>query len=316
MQKEDQIIEAVINVSEGRRPDIIHDIVHLINRPSAVQVVHTDIGYDVNRTVLTVIGKSELLFEAIDRLVAYAKTRLDISTQEGIHPRLGMIDVIPVVALQHMSHDELIDMSKEKFLNLAEKHDLPILYYGDLDQQEGRALFHLRKWNMDKALGSELMANAGPQRPHPRLGVSCATVRRLMTAFNINLATQDMELTRQIVSDLKVLRRDESSLAKLDTKDVRYLAWYMPKFKCCQVSTNIYDVEAVTMTALYDHVATIAEKYDVTLAGSELIGLAAEKAITSSGSIDEAIARLGLDSVKPFDPDTMILDRILDKLSL
>jgi len=126
MQSKHQIIEAIVNVSEGRRPSIIENIIKSIDSYGHLKVVHADIGYDVNRTVLTIIGKVDPVFSAIDKLISIAKSQLDITIQHGEHPRLGMIDVIPFVALENIKHEELIVISKEKLGMLAEKHDLPI----------------------------------------------------------------------------------------------------------------------------------------------------------------------------------------------
>jgi len=314
MQSRHQIIEAIVNVSEGRRPSIITDLIKVIDNPGHVKVIHADIGHDVNRTVLTIVGKVNAIFSSLDHLITFAKDRLDITMQEGEHPRLGMIDVIPFVALENIHHEELIEIAKDRLAVIADKHGLPMLYYGDLDVKEGRALFHLRKWEMKKDLGARVFADVGPQEPHDQLGVSCATVRPLMTAYNVNLATRDLSKARKIVSELKRLREDEASLAKLDTRDVRYLAWFMPKFDCCQVSTNIYDVDAVSMSELYDHVRSVAEKHGVSLGGSELIGLAAERAITTSEDLGDALSKLKLGSVKPFHQDSMILDKVMGQL--
>ena len=170
------------------------------------------------------------------------------------------------------------------------------------------------RWDIYDDLGHRVMADIGPQQAHPTLGVSCTTVRPVMTAYNINLNTKDLMLARQIVDDLKRVRTDRSSMDKLDTRDVRYLAWFMPEFDCCQVSTNIYNVAAVSMSALYDHVSFISATHGVSLAGSELIGLATKSAITTTETLEEAFDKLRLDSVKPFDPETMILDRVLDRI--
>lgn len=315
MQSKHQIIEAVVNISEGRDHQIINDLINEINRPGDVMVAHSDIGYDANRTVLTIIGKVLAVFDGVDRLIGFSNTHLDIKKQKGEHPRLGIVDVIPFVALENICHDDLLLLAKSRLEEIGRRYNLPILYYGDLSKSGELALFHLRKWKMEKELGHNIYADAGPHVYHPTLGVSCATVRKLMTAFNINLDTQDLALAKRVARELKELRKDASIAKRLDTRDVRYLAWYMKDYNCCQISTNIYDVSKVSLSALYDHVAQVSAKCDVSVDGSELIGLVARDAICDKHeNLEETLGKIRLDSVRPFDPAAQILDYVCDRL--
>jgi len=315
MQSKHQIIEAVVNISEGQNMVFLDELKNIINDPGHVYLVHRDIGRDANRTVLTIIGKVESVFAATSRLISYCEKHLAIRSQSGEHPRLGIVDVIPFIALENISHKELLERANQKLAEIGEYHRLPILYYGDLDEDNKRSLFHLRKWNLDKDLGQELKANAGPEVPHEKLGASCATVRRLMTAYNINLKTKDLEIAKKIAAELRRLRSDGQNSA-LDTKDVRYLGWFMAQYDCCQISTNIYDVDAVSLSGLYDYVQKIALLYEVDLNGSELIGLVSRRGISQpKESLESALAKICLGSVVEFERSERILEEVYSHLS-
>lgn len=316
MQSKYQIIEAVVNISEGQNQEFINALTAFINNIDNVAVVHVDVGFDANRTVLTLIGEVEAVFEGVEVIINYSTKQLDIDMHHGEHPRQGIVDVIPFIALEGITHEELLFLAKERLEEIGRSHSLPILYYGDLSQSGDIALFHLRKWNMKEDLGTTVYADVGPQVYHPTLGVSCATVRKLMTAYNMNLQSKDLAVAKKIARDLRALRQSKDQSQTLDTTEVRYLAWYMEDYDCCQISTNVYDVEAVSLSALYDHVAEVASRYDVQLQGSELIGLVSRKAIAKEGeALSEALEKLRLDSVRPFDLSSQILEEIISRLT-
>jgi len=138
-----------------------------------------------------------------------------------------------------------------------------------------------------------------------------------MLAYNINLDTNDLMIAKKIAHDLIALRESLTQRSSLDIRDVKFLGWSTPEYGCCQISTNIYDIEKVTMTELYQLVSEIAAIYDIAVTGSELIGLSPMNGITRDTSkLTEAAEMLGLDSVRAFDINTHVLEHRLSRLSL
>lgn len=307
-------IECVINISEGRDTAKISQILDIFNSVNDVLVVHKDVGFDANRTVFTLLGEMESVFLAVDMAISYAVTSFEIASHEGTHPRIGILDVIPFIPIQGINQDELRESVKGFSTKIGKRYNLPILYYGSLSEREHQKTLHdLRRHSIEKTLGQSIISDCGPQKPHPTLGASCVTVREIMIAFNINLDTKDLALSKRLAQQLLLLRRTQETVQ--DISQVKFLAWYVDEYQCCQISTNIYDIEAITMLDVYELVEEQAEIFDIKLKGSELIGMAPWRAITKSVELrDNDVSKLGLDSVRPFHIKHQVLDFFLEQL--
>ncbi len=306
------IIECVINISEGREELKLTRIVDIFQTAENVTLVHQDIGYDANRTVFTLLGEVEAIFFVLEQLINYAQTAFDIRKHEGTHPRIGILDVIPFIPIKGITKETLEKRVKSFFEHVGTNHNLPILYYGSLSKRDNQKnLNQLRRKKIDQTLGHSLLADCGPQVPHLSLGASCVTVRDFMLAFNINLNTQTLEAPKKLARHLIDLRSTQEG--PLDLTQVKFLAWYVDEYKCCQISTNIYDIGAVTMKELYELVQEEARQFNLEICGSELIGMTLWRGITRDISNKEyALSILRLDSVRPFQEETQVLDYFID----
>lgn len=310
----DVLVECILNLSEGRdrtKLDAVSEII--VNTPSCI-VLHRDIGWDANRTVYTIVGDVHSLFQALRRIFVFALEHWDIRSHVGVHPYVGILDVIPFVPLWGISHQQLSTDVKDFCQAIAHAYDLPIITYGDLSQDPDRmTLAYIRKGgiqHLDHRLqAQELCVDYGPSLAHARLGVSCVTVRPLMIAYNINLDTQDLQLAQMIARQLKDLRKRNEAL-----KGVRFLGWHMERYQCCQISMNNYNIPAISMVDLYHLVQQVAAQHGIDLIGSELIGLAPEYALSHNRLLlAQAVDHLGLNRISDFDPQLRILDVVLGR---
>jgi len=310
---EKSYIECVINISEGRDISRLDQIVSIIHSSDDTILLHKDIGYDANRTVLTILGEVESVLSSIDKLIEYALLTFDIKKHEGSHPRVGILDVIPFIPVRNITKSQLIERISEYCTRIGKNYRLPILYYGALSHKAKQKTLHqLRKQSLEKTLGLNVISDCGPQAPHPKLGASCVTVRDFMVAYNINLHTSDLKLSKQLAKRLLYIRKNNGNETELDISSVKFLAWYIPAYNCCQISTNIYDISAVSMYELYVFVRAEAHKIGLNVDGSELIGMAPLRAITKEESeVNNALQTIRLDSVRPFNKDLQILDSFL-----
>lgn len=308
-------IECVINISEGRDASKITQIARIFDSAKGVTLLHKDVGYDANRTVFTLLGEMEAIFIVLEKLIVFAKTAFDIRSHQGTHPRIGILDVIPFIPIAGIKKKTLEKRVKIFSNYISASYDLPILYYGSLSKRQNqKTLNQLRRKKLHQTLGKTLMADCGPQEPHLSLGASCVTVRDLMVAYNINLGTKDLVESTRLAKRLIDLRNSKHSVK--DLSQVKFLAWYVEEYNCCQISTNIYDINAVTMLELYELVEEEARAFRLELCGSELIGLSPWRGVTRVIRDKEAaLSKLGLDSVRPFHKKKQILEFFIDKLT-
>ncbi len=228
---------------------------------------------------------------------------------EGIHPCVGIMDVIPFVALQGITPQELRAIVNRFCRYLAATYKISIIAYGQLSNNASvMTLAHIRKGgvlNLQKRLKKEeIRIDYGPTQSHDSQGVSCVTVRPIMIAFNINVKTQDISITRSIAKDLRALRRSNPRI-----KDVRFLAWNMEAYGNCQISMNIYNLHAISMLSLMEIVKQVAGNYKIELNGSEMIGMSPEFGLSHNElSTEESIKALGLNANNPFLKEDRLLD--------
>jgi glutamate formiminotransferase len=228
------MLECVVNVSEGRDLGVLDDLASacggdLLDR-------HED--PDHHRSVFTLVGE-----EAPRALTRAAVARLDLGTHRGVHPRLGVVDVVPFVPLDGSSMNDAI-AARDAFAVWA--HDelaLPCFRYGP-----ERSLPEVRR----RAF-VDLEPDSGPTTPHPTAGATCVGARPFLIAYNVWLAAADVDLARQVAAAVR-------------SPAVRALG-----LSCgsrVQVSMNLVDPLTVGPAAAFDAVAARAE-----VAGAELVGL-------------------------------------------
>lgn len=310
-----QIIECVVNVSEGRNEALLSLIQSSINQIEAVQVLHRDSGWDAHRTVFTIAGAKESVFKAIEKLYELVSVNVDMQAYDGVHPAIGAVDVVPFVPLQNITINELkIDVQRWA-KKIGEKYQLPIFYYGSMaTTNQQYTLSYLRKGGFqmikESLAGNELTVNEGSYEYHKKLGASCWTTREIMIAYNVNLNTNDLEIAKKIAKKIRNQRK-----ASLQMQDLKVLAWHMDEYNCCQISTNIYDTEAMTIEEVFLLIKETANYYNVDTKGSEIIGMAPLRALSrqiNQKNITNFIQLLGLNSVSDFDPTQRILENAME----
>ena len=308
------LVECVLNLSEGRDIEKISHVVRIFNSEKNVHVLHQDIGYDVNRTVLTIAGELKHLFFAIEKVISYSASHFNITTHSGTHPRLGILDVIPFIPLVNISSIELERRVKTWSAKVASRFLLPIYYYGRLSSNISHpplSFFRRGSRTHQEYLLNNILPDTGPAVIHPRLGISCITVREFMIAINFNLQNCNFQRAKEFAAHL---RKHRKNMSDLDTTDVRFLAWKLDDLKVIQISTNIYDIQSVTMLELYNYIKKEANNMNLDISGSELIGLAPKAGISRSTQVVEAAKIMGLSSVKPFIEDLHILENQLNTI--
>lgn len=173
-----------MNISEGRSLEVVAAIAMLAG-PDLLDV-HSD--PDHNRSVITTVGTT-----APRDIAQGAITALDINDHYGVHPRLGVVDVVPFVPLDGSNFADAIAARDEFAEFVADEFNVPCFLYGT-----GRSLPQLRKDAF-----THLQPDVGPSAPHPTAGAICVGAREVLVAYNVILADSEVKMAREIARKLR-----------------------------------------------------------------------------------------------------------------
>jgi len=242
------VFECVINLSEGRDAPLLDEL-----RASAgpsLRDLHADSFH--NRSVFTLINGTTELKRDVRALISSAFARLDLTQHEGVHPRFGVVDVVPFVALNHDGEDVALALRDDTASWIAHSFNVPVFLYGPVHDVL-RTLPEVRR----TAFGA-LMPDLGPEHANATLGASALGTRGLLVAWNLWLRDVTIDEARTIA---RTLRTDE----------VRALAFQVGDQ--VQVSCNLVEPLLVGPSVIYDRaVALLPPQGSVDHA--ELVGLA------------------------------------------
>jgi glutamate formiminotransferase / 5-formyltetrahydrofolate cyclo-ligase len=228
------LLESVVNISEGSRPHVVTAIAS--SAVGSLLDVHSDVHH--NRSVLTLVG------EAAPRAVARAAVAaLDLRRHQGVHPRFGVVDVVPFVPL---AGSTLVDAvaARDRFLDwMAAEMGVPGFAYGP-----ERTLPEVRRLAF-----AELPPDRGPSRPHPTAGATAVGARPVLVAWNVWLAEPDLARAQWIAREIR---------------GPRLRALGLPVGGRVQVSMNLVEPDELGPAEAWDLVAERGA-----LAGAELVGL-------------------------------------------
>ncbi|MFN2627602.1 MAG: glutamate formimidoyltransferase [Gaiellaceae bacterium] len=289
-------LEAVPNFSEGRDRATLEAIGAAVSEHAELLDVHADA--DHNRSVFTLIAQPEALVEALISAVACARERIDLRRHEGAHPRIGAADVVPVVPIRPDDRDRARLTARRLAERIGAELELPVFLYADLAPGRGPAFF--RKGGPEELQrridASEFAPDFGPLRLHPGAGGVIVGARGPLIAFNVNLASADVAIAREIAA---VVRERGGGFP-----GVRALGLDLPRAGFAQVSMNVEDWEAAALHEIVARIELEARARGVAVAGSELVGLMpAGAAVAAAGST------LRIDG---FEPTRVLELRLLD----
>lgn len=271
-------LECVPNVSEGRRPEVISRLVAAASGASGPGVRLLDVSSDPdhNRTVLTLAGDPEGLHRALLSLYEAALARIDLTRHEGVHPRVGAVDVTPFVPLGDTPMEVAVAAAERLGRAVADRFGLPVyLYERAARRPERRSLATIRRGQFEKL--AEKLADPlwepdfGPARVHPTAGVTVIGARFFLIAFNAILDTADVEIARAVA------RKVRESAGGLPA--VRALGFSLVSRGRAQVSMNLVDFRQTPVLVALDRVRREAEALGARVVETELIGMVPQEAI-------------------------------------
>ncbi len=265
------LIESVPNVSEGRRLEVVGRLAEAIEAGPGVYLLDRTSDASHNRSVFTMAGEHGPVTDALERLVAAAIHDIDMETHAGEHPRIGAVDVIPFVPLAATTLDDCVELARSFGQRIAARFDLPVFLYAQAATRPERVkLADVRRGQYEglKAeidhLGRE--PDFGPSRMHPSAGAVAVGARPFLIAYNINLNSRDVELAKRIA---RRVRESGGGLPRVQAN-----GFWIEELDRAQVSMNLLDFATTPLWLVWDTVRDLAAEDGVSLAESELIGLA------------------------------------------
>ncbi|MDF1514814.1 MAG: glutamate formimidoyltransferase [Anaerolineae bacterium] len=342
------LIECVPNFSEGRNMSIIQTITREIDRIEGVTLLHVDPGASANRTVVTFIGHPEPIAQAAFASIQTAVRLIDMRDHQGEHPRIGAVDVFPLVPYAGISMEETVVIARQLAQRVGDELHLPVYCYANAAFQPTRInLASIRAGEyeglVDKMENPFWAPDFGPHAFNPKSGATVIGARDILVAFNINLDTPSARIAHEIACAIResgrfqrhpvsgqIIRNADGNAIQIPgtLKKVKAIGWYIPEYGCSQVSMNLIDIKTTPMHIAFDEVRTQAQQRGVQVTGSELIGMVPLQALREAGMhavdqhanaqqmaestlVDAAIDYLGLDNLAPFDPRVRIIEYAL-----
>ena len=272
-----RLVECVPNFSEGRTPATIDALVAAIRSVPGVVLLDRQSDADHNRSVLTFIGPPEAVAEAAVRAAGEALHRIDLTTHRGEHPRVGATDVLPFVPIRGVTMDDCVHLARTVGRRLAEELHIPVFLYEHAAKSPFRTRIEdIRRGGLEE-LGERMRTSPdwapdfGDAKLHRTAGATVVGARRFLIAYNVNLATIDLDIAKAIA--LKV-RASNGGLPS-----VKAVGIDLKTRGCVQVSMNLTNYEESPVHAAFEAVKAEAARHGVAVSGSEVIGLIPEAAV-------------------------------------
>ena len=272
-----RLVECVPNFSEGRDTAKLDAIVAAMREVPGVFLLDCESDADHNRSVVTLAGEPEAVAEAALRGVGKAAELIDLTKHSGAHPRMGATDVVPFIPIEGITIEDCVLLAKKVGREIWERFRIPVYFYEAAAQRPERAnLENIRKGQFE-GLREEVLRNpdrapdVGEPRLHPTAGAIVVGARKFLIAYNINLNTPDLDIAKRIG---KNIRFSNGGLRYVKAMGVDLRARNL-----AQVSINLTDFEQTPIHRVFEMVKREAERFGVSIAGSEIVGLIPRRAI-------------------------------------
>lgn len=274
-----KILECVPNISEGSDQEKIEQIIAEITAVENVKLIDYSSDKDHNRTVITFLGDPEAVVEAAYRMAVKACKLIDMSKHHGGHPRMGAVDVMPLIPISDISTEEAIEMSQKLGEKIARDAQIHVtLYEQSATAPHRENLADIRRGQYEgmpeKIKQAEWIPDYGPEEFNPKTGVMALGVRPPLVAYNINLATPNVDIAKEIANAIR--------FAKGGYRYCKAMGLYIEETGKAQVSMNLVNPDYTTIFRVFETVKREAESHGTYVTDSEIVGLVPLKNIVDS----------------------------------
>ena len=293
------VVECVPNFSEGTDARRVEAIVAAM-RVEGVRLLDWSMDADHNRSVVTLAGEPAAIVEAAIRGVGKAVELIDLTRQQGVHPRIGAADVIPFVPVSGVRLEQCALLARQAGLEIWRRFGVPVFFYEAAAARPDRAnLEDVRRGQFEGL--KEAVRNESARRPdlggpglHPTAGACAVGARKFLVAYNLYFDSSDVALARAVAREIRA--------ASGGLKGVKALG--VLAHGRAQLTMNITDFSATPISQVYEAVAALALKHKTRIAEGEVIGLIPEAACERQSE--------WMRQLKEFDPQAKILEHRLE----
>jgi glutamate formiminotransferase len=292
------VVECVPNFSEGTDARRVEAIVTAM-RVEGVRLLDWSMDADHNRSVVTIAGTPSAVVEAAVRGVGKAVELIDLTRQQGVHPRIGAADVVPFVPISGIKLEQCALLARQTGLEIWRRYGVPVYFYEAAAARPDRAnLEEVRRGQFEglrDAVNKEtaLRPDLGGPGLHPTAGACAVGARKFLVAYNIYFDSADVAIVRAIAREIRA--------ASGGLKGVKALG--LLAHGRAQLSMNITDFQATPISQVYRTVSSLALRHKVAPAQGEVIGLLPDAACERESE--------WMRQLSGFDPETKILERRL-----
>jgi len=334
---------------------VIQQITDQIKTVEGVMLLDVDPGAATNRTVVTIAGEPEQVIEAAFRAIRKAMDVIDMSRHSGAHPRFGATDVCPLVPIANISMEETVVFAHRLGERIGKELGIPVYCYENAAKSPDRRNLANCRSGEYEGLPKKLSDPAwkpdfGPAGFLPKTGAVAVGARDFLVAYNINLNTTSTRRANAVAFDIrekgrpmregnqvtgKIMKDEKGNQINIpgSLKACKAIGWFIEEYGIAQVSINLTNISITPVHVAFEESCKKAQERGMRVTGSELVGLAPLKVFTDAGKyflkkqnrsvgvseaelIKIAVKSLGLDDLKPFNPDEKIIEYVLqDKTS-
>lgn len=289
------MLEAVPNVSEGRDAAAIAAIGEAFSSSARLLDVHSD--PDHHRSVYTFVGERENLVASLLRGITVACERIDLRLHNGVHPRVGAADVVPLVAVRSEDVEDAAAGALDVAARAGMELGLPVFLYGDVGGGRRPAFFRRGGLaELERRLAAnEVSPDFGPSRIDPRSGAVLVGTRKPLVAYNLDLSTDDLGVARAVAA---AVRESGGGLPGVQAIGLR-----LPGSGRVQVSMNVLDIELSPLHEVVEAVTREAAARSTRVVAGELVGLVPAQVL-------EAATEAGVEV--PGVDESHVLERLLE----
>jgi len=292
------VVECVPNFSEGKDVKTVEAIVSSMHI-DGVRLLDWSMDADHNRSVVTMAGEPAAIVEAAVRGVGKAAELIDLTRQQGVHPRIGAADVVPFVPISGVKLENCALLARQAGLEIWRRFNVPVFFYEAAAARPDRANLEQVREGQFEGLREAVRKDAA-RRPdlggpglHPTAGACAVGARKFLVAYNIYFDSTDVAMARAIAREIRA-----SSGGLKGVKAMGVLAHGR-----AQLSMNITDFEATPISRVYKTVKQLALRHKAQIAEGEVIGLIPEAACERDSD--------WMRQLSEFDPATKILEHRL-----
>jgi glutamate formiminotransferase len=263
-----KILECVPNISEGRDLAVVEQIVEQVRQTEGVRLLDYSSDPDHNRSVLTYLGEPQKVLDATKSMTLKALELIDMNGQQGSHPRIGAVDVVPFIPIRNMEKAEAVEIARQYGQFLGEQ-GLPVYFYEDAaTRPERKNLAKIRKGQYEalpeKLQQPEWLPDEGPAVFNARAGATVTGVRFPLIAFNVNLHTTDVTIAQRIAKSVRHISGG--------FRYVKAMGLFLDDQNMAQVSMNLTNYTKTPIPLVLETVRMEAARHGVAVAGTEIIG--------------------------------------------